>query len=129
MKLFEFFGTQNRDFQRPHPDDKEKKDRQDEEQNLTNEVFFHIIDNDKLHKKHFFKVASHVRENHGKADGHDPKFWMDMVKDGCVDFFHHHKMKGDIKEVFNKEVRLELCQRLADHYHEDIAKDEYILGS
>jgi hypothetical protein len=129
MKLFEFFGQQELDFYRSHPDDKKTDNRKEEQANLANEIFFHIIDHDKLHKKHFFDIARHVKEAHGKDDGHDPKYWMEMVKDGCVDFFHTHKMKGDIKELFNKDIRKELCQRLADHYHKDIAKDQYTLGS
>jgi len=127
MKLFEFFGHQDLNFHRQHPDDTGNANRDEEKENLTNEVFFHILDHDRLHKKHFFNVAKHVKE-HNKADGHDPKVWMEMVQDGCVDFFHQHKMKGDIKEIFSKDLRQELCQRLADHFHKDIAEDKYLLG-
>lgn len=131
MKLFEFFGKQNLDFSPAFNHDKKKDDPKVEKDNLCNEVFWHIIDggtDDILHKKHFMDIARQIKHNHSNDKGHDPKMWADMVKAGCVDFFHKHKMKGDIKEIFDEELRKDLCQKLVDHYHEDIVKDEYNLG-
>jgi hypothetical protein len=132
MKLFEFFGHQNLDFSPAFDhDDKKKASEKTHEQKdqMNNDVFWHIVDHDKLHKRHFFNVARHVKEKFGDDDNHDPKLWQDLVKDGCVDFYHKHKMKGDIKELFDQDFRTELCHKLADHYHKDITDDKhYKLG-
>jgi hypothetical protein len=128
MKLFEFFGHQQLDFNRKHPDDSAQEKSKEHEDHLSNDVFWYIIDHDNLHKKHFFDVAKHVSTKHKKDEGHDPKYWKKMAEEGCVDFYHTHKMRGDINEIFNKEFRQELCQRLADHYHKDIIQDHYSLG-
>jgi hypothetical protein len=128
MKLFEFFGHQNLDFYRKHPDDSAQEKSKDHEEHLSNDVFYYILDHDNLHKKHFFDTAKTIKTKHQKDENHSPNYWNKMVEDGCVDFYHKNKMKGDIKEIFNKEFRDELCQRLADHYHKDIVKDDYKIG-
>jgi hypothetical protein len=128
MKLYEFFGHQNLDFYKGSDVEEEKNEKKKERNaHMIDDLFWFIVDHDKLHKEHFFKKADHIKEKFGKDEGHDPKIWEEMVKQGCVEFFHHHKMKGDIKELFDKEMRDELCQRLVDHYHKDIVDGSYKL--
>ena len=54
--------------------------------------------------------------------------WMPMVKSGCADFYKTKKMVGDIKDIFTKKIRMNICKRLATQFQEDIKKDVYNLG-
>jgi len=134
VKLNEFFGNTHR-----HNKDDDRKDRRDgmtgqsrlEDEKLVDEVFWSILDNDKLHKEHFLPLAREIREKQktGQFDHKEySKKWMPMVEKGCMEFYHKHKMQGDPRDLFNKEVRKALCQKLADQHHADIEKDEYKLG-
>jgi hypothetical protein len=127
MKLYEFFGHQNLDFYKGEAEDKAHEEKKEKNTEMANDLFWYIVDHDNLHKEHFFHKANTIKEKFGKDEGHDPKIWEDMVNKGCVEFFHHHKMKGDIKELFDQDLRDELCQRLADHYHKDIIDGSYKL--
>lgn len=130
MKLYEFFGkinldTEQSDDQGPGNMGKEEK------QELGDQVFWHIVDHDDLHKSHFMPIANHLTKAlkaDSKAEIHDWKIWMDMVKEGCQDFYKENPMPGDPRELFDKKFRIEICKRLAEHYHEDIIKGEYKLG-
>lgn len=127
MKLYEFFGNIKRD-----PDEMDKRDPtnqgHEKEQQLIDNAFWFIIDDDELHKTEFMPLANKLAKADKNEDTHDWKLWMPMVKKGCVKFFETHKMQEDPRDLFNKKVRIDLCKRLADHYHKDIHKGEYKLG-
>ena len=42
--------------------------------------------------------------------------------------YHHKKLKERPAKVFTKEIRDDLCERLFDHYREDIIKGKYKIG-
>jgi hypothetical protein len=129
MKLYEFFGN----IQHDHEDPSDKsKPTHGEEKELGDQVFWYILVDDDLHKKYFMPLAKELKkiyDSKSKQDDlHDWKLWMPMVKQGCVHYYKHNEVKGDPVDVFNKDFRIDLCKRLADHHHKDIIKGEYKLG-
>lgn len=116
MKLFEFF-SKNLDIK---PSEQEKSREFDKD-----ELFFYILDNDDLHKKHFFKNAKRLK----KADECPREMmlecWMPMVEEGCQRFSEKKKLFGSFKKLFDQDLRENLCERLHEHYFEDIKKGVY----
>jgi hypothetical protein len=37
-------------------------------------------------------------------------------------------MQGKLGKIFSEELRKDMCERLYDHYKEDIVKEKYKLG-
>lgn len=130
MKLFEFFGRLDLDYMQKKKDD-EGLNREQEEILIDN-VFWFILDNDRLHKKYFLPAAAKLKKIYDtktlKDDKHDYKIWIPMVNKGCVEYYKKHDVKGDPNDVFNKKVRKDLCKKLVNHYHKDIVNGEYKLG-
>jgi hypothetical protein len=123
MLLNEFFG-------KPVDIKKEmSKDREDK--HLGDELFWYIVDHDKLHKDYFMPLAKKIKRDHdtNKLDKEKNVMeFMPMVKKGCMEYYHHTKMKDNPDKSFTDELCKELCEKLFDHYREDIVKDEYKLG-
>lgn len=126
MKLFEFFGNINHD-----PNQEEKRDPQspgkEEEQELADNVFWYILDDDDLHKKHFMPIAKELKAKYAdKTDdaSRDWKVWIPMVNAGCMKYYKEHKIEDHPSDTFHKEFRRDICKRLEDHYHEAIEKDK-----
>ena len=129
MKLNEFFGKMDLD-QDLEPKEPHELAREEEDQ-LMNDVFFFIIDNDDLHKKYFMDVAKAIKaskKDDGELNEDDWAKWIPMVNKGCVEFYKKHNVKGDPVEIFHKELRKDLAKKLVDHYKKDIIKGEYQLG-
>jgi hypothetical protein len=125
MKLYEFFGNiEHDDGNRRDPQSISKE----EEQQLEDNVFYFILDDDDLHKKYFMPVAKELRRIHKTDTKSDDltnwKTWMPMVKSGCMNFYKEEDIKKRPEDVFTKEMRVALCKRLTDHYHEEIIKDQ-----
>ena len=118
MLLNEFFGKA----ETPKLDDKDKF----EENQLQDDVFEYIINQDDLHKKYVMPIAKEIYAS--KSKERDPKVWLPLVNKGCLKFYKERNMSEDPNDVFDKELRRELCHRFAEHFHEDILKDEYKLG-
>jgi hypothetical protein len=126
MKLFEFFGNINH-----NPNQEEKRDPQtpgkEEEQELADNVFWFILDDDDLHKKHFMPIAKELKAKYAnKKDdaSQDWKVWIPMVNAGCMKYYKEHKIEDHPSDKFHKEFRRDICKRLEDHYHEAIEKDK-----
>lgn len=131
MKLLEFFSVPSIENQpQSKKDIKDKSD--DKKEQMVNDVYWFILDHDRLHKKHFFSIARKINlENKKNGQVDRKKFtdcWMPMVKEGCMDFYETQKMQGDPKKIFTKEMLKTICERLADRHIQDIIKDEYQLG-
>jgi hypothetical protein len=121
MLLNEFFGSAialGKKEDHKNPDNK----------NNTDQVFWFILDHNKLHKEHFHPLARKIK-NHHKEDKLDKelmtKEFMPMVKKGCLEFYHTNKMTGKMGKLFPKEMLEDLCERLYDHYSDDIIKDRH----
>lgn len=124
MKLMEFFGKS--------VDVTKKKGGEQDDQEMRNELFWFILDHDLLHKEFFHPIAIKIKK--AKSDGHIDKdeicnAFMPMVKRGCLEFYRHKNLKGKISKLFNKQVREDLCEKLFDHYREDILAGKYKLGA
>lgn len=94
----------------------------------TDDLFWYIVDHDKIHKEYFFPIANKVK--HLKECGTDMvlELYMPMVKKGCQEYYHDKKLEGRIDKLFDRELREELCEKLHNHFYDDIKKDVYKLG-
>ena len=122
MLLNEFFGK-SMDIKQPS----NKLDNKD----MADDLFWYIIDHDKLHKDYFHPLASKIKKAHdaGNIDKEMlVKEFMPMVKKGCKEYYKKKKMNGKLSKLFPEEMREEFCEKLYDHYCEDILKDRYKLG-
>ena len=123
MLLKEFFGH--------NLDLKTHSSKKDDDKKTHDDLFWYILDHDKLHKDYFHPLAKKIKQAHdsGKADkGALVKEFLPMVNKGCKEYYTKKKLHGKLGKLFSKEVREELCERLYDHYCEDILKDKYKLG-
>jgi hypothetical protein len=110
---------------------KEDKDT-DKHGKISDDAFWYIVDHDRLHKDHFHTLAPKIKKAHkeGRADKEKlVKDFLPMVNKGCMEFYNKHKMTGKLGKLFPKEMREDMCERLYDHYCEDILKDRYTIGS
>jgi hypothetical protein len=122
MLLNEFFGSQ---------DFKSKSKSSDEELKVKNSalcdnVLEYIINNDNLHKTMFFPIAEKLIKEATKE--HKSEIWMPLANKGCMGFYKMSEMKDNPNRVFPEEFRKELCDKLAEHYQNDILKGMYKLG-
>lgn len=129
MKLYEFFSVPS--LEKDEEGQFEKMSAENREQ-IANDVFWDILDNDTLHKKYFIPIARDIHNELKKSkkvdrDAIRPK-WMPMVKEGCLAFHKKHKMKGNPAKIFDKEFCKGLCERLSDKFLDDIKKDAFKLG-
>lgn len=122
MRLLEFFGK---------PIAIGKQAKKEEAQNPNDDLFWYILDHDKLHKDYFMPIGRKMSKDlkHGKVtkDAY-MKSLKPMVEKGCVEFYHRNKMKGKLSKAFPKELRDNLCERLCDHYLEALQNNEFQLG-
>jgi hypothetical protein len=122
MLLNEFFGSH---------DFKSKSKSSDEELKVKNSalcdnVLEYIINNDNLHKTMFFPIAEKLIREATKE--HKSEIWMPLANKGCMGFYKMSEMKDNPNRVFPEEFRKELCDKLAEHYQNDILKGMYKLG-
>jgi hypothetical protein len=120
MLLKEFFG---KTLNSTSPVEKESKRKVDHD-----DLFWYIIDHDKLHKDHFFPIAKKVKELDECTPEMVLELYMPMVKKGCKEYYAERKLKGKLGKIFDKELLEDLCHKLHDHYFEDVKKDRYNLG-
>lgn len=127
MKLYEFFSVPSLD---KHSSDNKKSE--DKQEKLLNDVYWFILDHDKLHKEHFFPIAQKIQKQYKLSNKvNREKFvdcWMPMVKEGCMDYYKKNKMSGKPSNIFSETLVKTICKRLADQHIEDIINDEYQLG-
>lgn len=108
-----------------------QENSKDEHGKIADDAFWFIVDHDRLHKDHFHTLAPKIKKANesGKLDKTAlVKQFMPMVEKGCKEFYHKNKMTGKLGKLFPKEMREEMCERLYDHYCEDIVKDRYQIG-
>jgi hypothetical protein len=129
MKLYEFFSVPSVEKDEEHQSDDQSRANREK---LANDLFWYILDNDDLHKKHFIPIAQEINrklKKDKKVDREEyTECWMPMVKEGCLKFHKENKMKGDPKKLFDNEICKGLCHRFAEKHLEDIEKKSYKLG-
>ena len=119
MKLTEFFN-------KPLDVNQKKKDRDNPQ--FEDDLFWYILDHDKLHKDYFFPIAKKLKNLKECSPEMVLELYMPMVKKGCKEYYQDKKMKEKISRVFPREFRESLCKRIHDHYYDDIQADKYKLG-
>ena len=115
MLLNEFFGQEADIHKDPSKDQEDNK--------IKDELYWYILDHDRLHKDYFHPIAKKLKQPH-KRSAVIQEF-MPMVEKGCKEFYHFHKMEGKLGKVFPKDLRNEICQQLYDHYIEGVKKNHY----
>jgi len=131
MNLFEFFSVPS---VKDHEDNKKGQapTSDDERRQLSDELFWYMLDHDDLHKKHVIPQLHKIKKDNKdlkKIDRSEYReCWMPMVREACLKFHKENKMSGHPSKIFDEEICKQLCRRLADRYIEDIKKGEYELG-
>lgn len=123
MLLNEFFGKAI--------DVTKEMSKNNDDKEMHDDLFWYILDHDKLHKDYFMHIAKKMKQQSMKEEldkAQCIKEFLPMVKKGCMEYYQHKKMKGYPEKIFPKELQKELCEKLFDHYREDIVKDKYKLG-
>ena len=123
MLLNEFFG-------KAIDAGKKQALKKDDDNKMNDNVFWFILDHDRLHKEYFHPLASKIKKESLSGKINKEKTvanFMPMVEKGCLEYYHKNKMKGKPAKLFPKEMREELCEKLYDHFVEDITKDKYRL--
>lgn len=130
MKLYEFFG--HYEMSMSQESDEPKSLSKEEEETMTDQIFWYILDDDALHKKYFMPAAKKLKKIYDSEskedDKHDWKTWIPMVNRGCVKYYKENNLSGNPEKIFHKKIRKDLCKRLVDHYDEDIKNNKYNLG-
>jgi hypothetical protein len=124
MKLYEFFG-------RPVNLGKKENNSEQDISDHKDELFWYILDHDKLHKDHAIPLLVKMTRDKkaGKLNRSESISSMrPIVEKGCMEFYHKKEMKGKPAKHFPKDLRDDLCERLCDHYLEAINKNEFQLG-
>ncbi len=122
MLLNEFFGK--------NIDPIKNMNKGRDEKNIGDDLFNYIIDHDKLHKDYFFPIATKIAKKKGDVSKEEScKEFLPMVLKGCKEYYEHKKMKGKLGKVFSKELRSDMCERLLDHYKDDIVNGKYKVGA
>jgi hypothetical protein len=106
------------------------KNNHDREQ-LSELMFWYILDNDQLHKQFFIPLArgAYIKTHSERFDQQEfCDSFMPMIKKGCMMYYHENQLEGHPKDIFTKNMRQSLCQRIAEYTYDDIAKGEYNLG-
>lgn len=119
MILKEFFGK---------PLNPIKKSHEKNNDNITEDLFGYILDHDRLYKDYFFPIARKIKKLKDCGPDKVLELYMPMVIKGCKEYYHSRKLEGRMSKCFPKEMREELCQKLHDHYYDDIKKGRYRLG-
>jgi len=122
MKLNEFFG---------HTLKPNKPAYKDKNKISNDELFWFILDHDELYKKHAIPIARTIKKAHALKNIDKEaclKEFMKMVEDGCKKYYAENKMHGKLGKFFPKDLREEMCNRLYEHYYNNVTQGKYDLG-
>lgn len=104
----------------------------DPEKKMSNDInaddlFWFILDDDHLHKKHFFPIARKLKQKNKPSDEIIIEMFMPMVKEGCLKFYKKNKLTGKPAKLFPKELREQMCSKIYQHFENDIKEGVYKL--
>lgn len=97
-----------------------KEKSQNQQPDLIDKVYWYILDNDYLYKKFCLPIIHSGNIDSAKKIS----TWAPMVGKGCIMFYNEHNMSGHPKNLFDKELRQEVCNRLAEYYAEEMADEQ-----
>lgn len=122
MKLLEFFNPQHDKLELG------KEGSSPRDNKLEDAVYFHIIDNDSLHKQYVLPVAFEL-DRVKDTDNFDRRSFckklIPMVKTGCMNYCHNEKLEDVPSAMLEKGFFLSIAQRLLDQMLEDLKNDAY----
>lgn len=124
MLLNEFFGNP---LNLKSKEEEKNKDSAD----IFNDLYWFILDHDRLHKDYFLPLAQKIKSDYTEDQVDKSKVvksFLPIVKKGCSEYYRKNKLKGKPEKIFTRELLRDTCERLYDHYCEDIFKDQYKLG-
>ncbi len=110
MLLREFFGNTLKVNDDDTPD-----------KSVSNDVFWFILDHDKMHKDYAVPMISRIKKQKNFSETDVIKNFMPLVNKGCKEFYMKNDMTGHLKKVFPKSLRMELCNQLYNHYCDSIS--------
>lgn len=132
MKLYEFFGGSNYSINKTKEDQTHSSiTTQEDREKLVDDTYWFILDDDQLHKEFLLPLARKISDLKKSKKFDKEKFlkeWLPMVNKGCMKFYKEKQMIEDPKDIFTKQVRKDLCQRLCDQTCEDVDNNEYKLN-
>lgn len=105
-----------------------QKTRDQKDSVKSDDLFWYIIDHDKLHKDYFFPIAQKVKKLKECGPEQIIELYMPMVKKGCKEYYEYKKLNGKLGKLFPKDMREELCHKLHDHFADDVKNEKYNLG-
>jgi hypothetical protein len=94
-------------------------------------VFWFIIDHDDLHKEFVLPFARDLEKQLGSPNFNRERFtkqWIPMVNKGCQLYYKKNKLKDDPAEIFNKELRKGICEKLSEKFMDEISNNSYRIG-
>jgi len=121
MKLFEFFNVPKQEKSRV-----DNQGNQPDDQELTDQLFWFIIDNDELHKRHVLPFVKNYRQqimNKKYSRDKFKKYLVPMIDRGCDLFLKDKKLTKNPSKLFNNELRDSICSRVLDEIIASIQND------
>lgn len=97
-----------------------ENDQKNQQPQLVDDLYWYILDNDHLHKNHGLSIIQ-SKDAKKAADWHT---WMPMVKKGCIMYYNENEMTGHPRIVFDKDMRKEVCQKIAEYYHDQLTETD-----
>ncbi len=131
MNLYELFSKPADGNPVKNTETKYHPSTEDGKKKIFDDVYYFILDNNYLHKKYFFPIARIIKNLINSKEYNEKdhcKKWMPMINAGCLEFYKKYNIKGDPKEIFDYQNRINLCNKLGKEYHTDISKNVYSLG-
>lgn len=129
MKLYEFFNIPIDPLKKPDPHFDHIS--AEEKEKLANEVFWFILDNDSLHKEYVLPEIQELKKVIDSPNFNRDKFskkWEPMVAKGCNQYYKKEKLKKSPNDLFDSELKTDLCKKLTDRFIDDIKDDAYNIG-
>ena len=115
-------------FSKPIDISANQKSREDTKNIKKDDLFWYILDHDKLHKDYFFPIAKKIKTLKDCGPDEIIELYMPMVKKGCKEYYEHKKLSGKLGKLFPDDMREELCHQLHDHFFDDVQHDKYSIG-
>jgi hypothetical protein len=104
------------------------KEEEHVDSTAVNELDIYINNNEELYRKQFMPIISNLKRklnkgiyNHDKAQ----KLWMYLIDNGAKEYVKEFESGKDVKDIFPKDLRLELAKIMADRELENIKQGEY----
>lgn len=116
MRLLEFFEKLNF-----------KNIDKDNASNID-DVFSFILNHDKLHKDFFIPIAKKIKKDfkEGKTSKKEYiKIFKPMVLKGCKEYYIKEKLNKKFENLFPEDFQLNICEKLCDHFYDDIVREKY----